>query len=127
MSKESENGKKGINRRNVVATAAGAVAVAAAGAAAAQPQIQKGATMGRTMGAMRLNKSAKAILPDGSLADRGEILTKLGLNPNTPPDAWLAIVACGSNASALTTQQMESIQPQLKQKGIILQGAEKPQ
>lgn len=120
MGKENESGKKNVNRRDVVATAAGAAAVVAAGAAAAQTfKRQHGAT--QRMGARGLNKSAKAILPDGSLADRGAILTTLGLNPTTPPDAWLAIINCGSNASALTPQQLESIRPQLQQKGITPQ------
>lgn len=121
MSEENRIGKAKLNRRDVVTTsAAGAAAVvAAAGAAAAQTfQVQHGAT--QQMGASRLNKEAKAILPDGSLADRGAILTKLGLNPNTPRDAWLAIVNCGRNASALTSQQLDSVRPQLQQKGIII-------
>ena len=48
-----------------------------------------------------INTSAKAILKNGSAISRADVLTRLGLNPTTPPDAWLAIVACGSNASAL--------------------------
>lgn len=120
MGKENESGKKNVNRRDIVATAAGAVAVATAGAAAAQTfKRQHGPAL--QMGARGLNKGAMAILPDGSLADRAQILNKLGLNPNTPPDAWLAIVSCGSNASALTPQQLESIRPQLQQKGITPQ------
>lgn len=48
-----------------------------------------------------INPNAKAVLPTGKTVDRGEILKTLGLNPNTAPDAWLTIVACGGNASAL--------------------------
>jgi len=60
-----------------------------------------------------LNNSA--VMPDGSVLSRGEILAKLNLNPNTPPDAWLAVVACGSNASALNFDDAEK----LVEKGLI--------
>lgn len=43
----------------------------------------------------------KAMLPDGKLFTRGELLSKLGLNPNTAPEAWINIVNCGGNAAAL--------------------------
>ena len=50
---------------------------------------------------MKLNAAAKSVMPDGSLLGRNEILLKLNLDPSTPPDAWLAIFSCGSNAGAL--------------------------
>ena len=43
--------------------------------------------------------NAKAVMPDGRIMTREEILVKLGLNPNTPYTGWLNIIACGSNAS----------------------------
>jgi len=117
----NEHDKKTINRRDIVAGSAlgAAAAIAGVGTAAAQTfQTQRGA---QQMRALQLNPGAKAVLPDASLADRAKILTTLGLNPNTPPDAWLAIINCGSNASALTQQQLQKVQPQLQRRGIIIQ------
>ena len=51
----------------------------------------------------------RAVLPDGSLASREQILRALNLNPGTAPDAWLAIIACGSNASALNFKDLRRI------------------
>jgi hypothetical protein len=48
-----------------------------------------------------INTAAKAVMPNGKLLSRRDVLAQLGLNPSTPPDAWLAVVACGSNASGL--------------------------
>lgn len=48
-----------------------------------------------------INTVAKTVMPDGKLLSRTELLKRLKLDPSTPPDAWLAIIACGSNASAL--------------------------
>src|SRR6266446_1358493 len=56
-----------------------------------------------------------AVLPDGRKLTRAEILTKLNLDPKTPPDAWLAIVGCGSNASALNFTQAQ----RLARRGVI--------
>jgi len=53
--------------------------------------------------------NSKAVMPDGSLADRAAILKALNLNPNTPPDAWLTIAACGSNASALNMKTAKEL------------------
>ncbi len=53
--------------------------------------------------------NSRAVMPDGRALNRGEILQTLGLNPNTSPTAWLAIVACGSNASALRPGDLQRI------------------
>lgn len=53
--------------------------------------------------------NARAVMPDGRTLSRAEILQNLGLNPNTNPTAWLAIVACGSNASALRPGDLQRI------------------
>lgn len=58
---------------------------------------------------MKLNAQAKAVLPNGDILDRAKVLSQLGLDPTTPPDAWLAIVACGSNASALRPEQLKGL------------------
>jgi hypothetical protein len=50
---------------------------------------------------VRINTNAKAITATGARLSRAQILSKLGLNPGTPPEAWLAVIGCGSNASAL--------------------------
>ena len=56
-----------------------------------------------------VNPAAKAVLPNGSTVDRSAVLQQLGLNPATPPDAWLAIFGCGSNASALHPGDLNSL------------------
>lgn len=65
--------------------------------------------------AQKLNPAATAVMPDGSQKDRKAILSQLGLDPNTSPEAWLTIVACGKNASALRQDQLRSV----IQKGAI--------
>lgn len=56
-----------------------------------------------------INPAAKAVLPDGKILDREKILSSLNLDPSTPPDAWLAIVACGSNATALLDKDFKTL------------------
>lgn len=63
----------------------------------------------RSRSAVSLN-TAKAVMPNGSLLDRAAVLRQLGLDPSAPPDAWLTIAACGSNASALTTEQLTTLE-----------------
>lgn len=58
---------------------------------------------------MRVNTAAKAITSGNKMLSRAEILGKLGLDPRTPPEAWLAIVACGSNASALKATEARTL------------------
>src|SRR5690349_9244506 len=53
--------------------------------------------------------NARAVMPNGSLLTRGEILNSLGLNPNTAPTAWLNILGCGSNASALLPGDLQRV------------------
>jgi hypothetical protein len=53
--------------------------------------------------------NARAVLPTGAELTRGEVLSSLGLNPNTSPTAWLAILGCGSNASALLPGDLERV------------------
>ena len=67
-----------------------------------------------------INPNAKAVLPNGKAIARGEILRQLGLNPNTPPDAWLAVIGCGSNASALLPNTREN----LMRRGLRIEGNE---
>jgi hypothetical protein len=61
----------------------------------------------------------KAVLPDGSALTREQLLTRLGLDPSTPPEAWITIVSCGSNAAALKRVDAERLM-----KGGKLKGAE---
>ena len=98
------------DRRDFLKAAAVGVAGAAAG-----PMLMREAA---AAGAVQINQSAKAMLPSGKLADRRAILSQLGLNPGTSPDAWLAIIACGSNASALTDMSKQ----QLMRKGVLKEG-----
>jgi hypothetical protein len=53
--------------------------------------------------------NSRAVLPDGSVVSREQILKTLNLNPGTAPDAWLAVIACGSNASALNFRDLRRI------------------
>lgn len=80
------------SRRNFMKSAA----VLAVGGAAATVTSEA-----RAQGTIALNPSAKSVMTDGSILTRQQILKSLNLDPNTNPEAWLAIVACGSNASAL--------------------------
>jgi len=92
---------KRTSRRQVISAAAtGAAGLAVAGAAVAQPVgIQ----------ARTLNTNAKAVMPNGKALDRTAVLSQLGLDPNTPPDAWLTVIGCGSNASALKPGDLQSL------------------
>lgn len=65
-----------------------------------------------------INPQAKAVMADGRTLDRAAVLSQLGLNPATPPDAWLTIVACGGNASALHPGDAQ----QLINKGVLQAG-----
>jgi|CXWL01.1.fsa_nt_gi hypothetical protein len=99
-------------RRKFLKTAGAAtVGIGAAGAAMAQTQPR---AQPQTMA---INRSAKAVLPGGKMADRGQILQQLGLDPTTPPDAWLSITSCGSNASALSPAELKG----LVQRGTLKQ------
>ena len=98
------------DRRDFLKAAAVGVAGAAAG-----PMLMREAA---AAGTQRINPNAKAVMPNGALKDRRAILSQLGLNPGTSPDAWLAIFGCGSNASALTKNTRE----QLMRKGVLQEG-----
>ncbi len=104
-------------RRGFVAGAATVAAGAAlAGSAQSQTrpqqvQIDPNALRSLQTAEVRaINQNARAVMPGGDLADRAEILSRLGFDPSTPPDAWLAIVACGSNASALRSNQVRVLE-----------------
>lgn len=68
------------------------------------------------------SQKGTVVMPDGSLRTRAELMRQLGLNPSTPPDAWLAICGggCGSNASALDMQTRQK----LMQRGFRFEGSE---
>ena len=75
---------------------------------------------------VRINTEAKAVMPDGRVRTRTELMRQLGLNPGTAPDAWLNIVGCGSNASALTSRQRQNLMKRgLKFEGLELKGISK--
>ena len=64
---------------------------------------------------LKLNESAKSVMPDGEMLGRAELLAKLNLNPNTPPDAWLAIFGCSINVGALDIKDVRV----LMKKGVV--------
>ncbi|SMC80913.1 Tat (twin-arginine translocation) pathway signal sequence [Desulfocicer vacuolatum DSM 3385] len=70
----------------------------------------------------RINRQATIVMPNGKLRTRAELMKQLGLNPQTPPDAWLAICGggCGSNASALDLNTRQK----LIKRGFKFQGKE---
>jgi hypothetical protein len=67
----------------------------------------------KTSATAKLN--SRAVFADGNVLARADVLKRLNLNPNTPPEAWLAIVACGSNASALDLKAAQ----ELHGKGVL--------
>jgi len=42
-----------------------------------------------------------AVMPDGSVLTRKDILIKLGLSPDIPIEAWLNVLSCGNNSAAV--------------------------
>lgn len=88
------------SRRNFLkAGGAAAIGVAAATATGTPASAQT----------VKLNPRAKAVLPNGKELSRQQVLTQLGLDPSTPPDAWLSITTCGSNASALKPADLRGL------------------
>ncbi len=69
---------------------------------------------------VKLNTEAKALMPDGQLRTRLELMRELGLGPSVGTDAWLNIIGCLFNAAALTEKQ-RSI---LTARGFKFQGQE---
>jgi hypothetical protein len=68
---------------------------------------------------LQVNANQKALMPDGSVKTRAQLMTQLSLNPSTPIDAWLGI-GCGVNASGLNKGQLDK----LKQRGFQFKGNE---
>jgi hypothetical protein len=87
-------------RRDFVKSAAVTATAAAVGTAV-------GGAPGSAQDVMQINPEAQAIMPDGKILTRPEILMQLGLDPNSPNDAWLAILGCGSNAAALDPKSLK--------------------
>ena len=69
---------------------------------------------------MKINADARAVMADGKVRTRGELMKQLGLNPSTSPDAWLQVLECGINAGALTTAERNV----LTQRGLKFKGNE---
>ncbi len=72
----------------------------------------------RPMRAVKLGD--RAFLPDGRQYTREDILSRLGLDPTTPPDAWLCVCGCGSNAAALKARDAIKLLDQGKIKNEML-------
>ncbi|MCS7031213.1 MAG: twin-arginine translocation signal domain-containing protein [Gloeomargarita sp. SKYG116] len=88
-------------RRNLLKAALiAAGAMLPAGIARAQQKLRQ---------TLEINPQAKAVMPDGKILSREMILQRLGLDPKTPPDAWLTIVRCGSNAAALGPERLQNL------------------
>lgn len=54
---------------------------------------------------VKINTEAKALMPDGQLKSRMELMKQLGFDSVVGADAWLNITKCTSNAGALTEKQ----------------------
>ena len=100
----STNRRDFLKQSVTIAGAAGALI--SAEAEAQDPRTKPPAKKGVPI---RVNPNAKAVMPDGTLKSREEILKSLGLDPSTAPDAWLTIAVCGSNASALNPRQLNDL------------------
>jgi len=61
----------------------------------------------------------KAVLPDGRQLSREQLLSQLGLDPGTPPEAWITIT-CGVNAAALKLRDAEQLMKAGKLRGAEL-------
>ncbi|OGK97634.1 MAG: hypothetical protein A3I14_06400 [Candidatus Rokubacteria bacterium RIFCSPLOWO2_02_FULL_73_56] len=86
---------------------------------AAVAGLAAGAVIGADGAVWAQRGGAKAVLPDGKLASREQLLSQLGLDPSTPPEAWIVLTHCGSNAAALKRPDAERLL-----KAGKLQGAE---
>ena len=86
---------------------------------AAVAGLAAGAVIGADGAVWAQRGGAKAVLPNGKLASREQLLTQLGLDPSTPPEAWIVLTSCGSNAAALKRPDAERLL-----KAGKLQGAE---
>lgn len=56
-----------------------------------------------------INPNAKAVLPNGEVLTREQILARLGLDPKVAPDGWLVIINCGVNVAALRAEQIREL------------------
>jgi hypothetical protein len=110
MTEEEKNRRELLKTSAVLATAGmvGGLGIAQEGLAAEQSPLRSPLKQARVTS---VNANAKLVMPDGSVKTRAEVLSQLGLNPNTPPDAWLAGCGggCGSNASALDMKTRENL------------------
>jgi len=91
----------------------GAALVSIAGAAAGTEALAD-------IRSVKINTQAKALMPDGQLKSRMELMKQLGLESFVGADAWLNIIQCDANAGALTEKQ-RSI---LTARGFKFQGQE---
>ena len=92
---KKDKGSGGESRRDFMKSAVGTLVV--------------GATLVGSRGvAHAQGANQKAVLPDGKAYSRAELLRRLGLNPNTPPEAWITIT-CQINAGALTPGDTERL------------------
>lgn len=87
---------------------------------AAVAGIAAGTVLGSESPVSAQRAGAKAVLPDGKALGREELLTKLGLDPSTPPEAWIVITSCDSNAAALKRPDAEKLLKGGKIKGTDL-------
>jgi len=69
---------------------------------------------------VKINTEAKAVMADGKVKTRAELMRQIGLGPSIGTDAWLNIIICGSNAAALTDRERSV----LTARGFKFKGAE---
>ncbi len=91
----------------------GAALVSIAGAAAGSEALADIRTV-------KINTEAKAVMPDGKVKTRVELMREMGLGPSIGTDAWLNIIGCILNAGALSERE-KSV---LTARGFKFKGAE---
>jgi hypothetical protein len=85
---KQDNGSRNESRRDFMKGAVGTLVV--------------GATLVGGRGKAHAQEAnRRAVLPDGKAYTRPELLRRMGLDPSTPPEAWISIVKCGQNSAAL--------------------------
>lgn len=89
-------------------SAAAAAGLALGSALPAAGQVSKRANV-------NLNPGARSLMPDGRLLGRVDLLRALNLDPTTPPDAWLTIFSCSSNAGGLLARDARA----LMERGVL--------
>lgn len=108
MTKDKE--RRDFLKNAMIASVAGAGAVSVTGRDEALAEIRT----------LKMNTEARAVMANGDVKSRADIMKQLGLSSEASADMWLSIQTCGANAGGLTARQREV----LTSRGMKFQGAE---